>query len=203
MLEPPPSNERKLQTFEQYVDLYQDLINGLLGSGPLAGKVDTKMAQAIGLLSGYAGTALKNAHGNKTQLTVFLKDVHMNRVNISRLSDEQMIEFLQGDEGTQVEMLKQIKDVDGSNTIEAKVLPKKEPKQRIDKYIVSSMAGVSSDNIEDVLKGEAPNTVNHPTHDWQKTVSGLGRFCSKCLLEKEKLEPLDMETPCSEQENLY
>jgi hypothetical protein len=192
---------RTLQSFSDYVDLYSDLINGLLNAGPLAGQIDSKMAQAIGLLSGYAGTALKNAHGGKTQLTVFLRDMH--KVNVAALTDDQMSQFLQGDEFTQVQILKEIKDVEGMNAVEAEIIPIKEAPVKMDKETVATMAGVSEEKVDAALKGEVTDKPKYARHDWRKTLEGTGVYCKNCLKEKDSWEADDLISVCSNKPNLY
>jgi hypothetical protein len=196
-----------LQSYDDYANLVEKVINGLLQRGPLVG-IDTKTAHTIGVLCGYGNNALRDARGGKLQMSVFLQD--MRRINVESLSRDQITEFLQGDEHTQIEVLKQIVDKEGKTIVEAEVLPKKPPTPKLDTELLAKMSGLPPEDVKETLEWGTPpesQPAKRLKHDWAKTLSGTKRYCKTCGLEKEITESEDftalMTGVCSGEWGLY
>jgi hypothetical protein len=192
-----------LQSYDDYANLVEQVINGLLKRGPLDG-IDTKTAHTIGVLCGYGNNALRDARGGKLQMSVFLQD--MRRINVESLSRDQITEFLQGDENTQIEVLKQITDKEGKTVVEAEVLPKKQPVPKLDTELLSNLSGIPQEDIKDVLEGDVIPDMERkekPQHEWEQTAGKTSRYCKVCGKGVKKLSATDMESVCSLQWGLF
>ena len=195
---PPPA--RSLQSFSDYVDLVQDVINGIFDK-----TVTRQDAHTIAILTGYGVQALREARGGKTQMTVFLQDMHKNKIKVDMLSQEEMDRFLQGTEDVQMEVLQQLEAKGGLIECEARVIPKQEPKAKLDTKLISGMSGITQEKIQDVFKvesGVCPETSPVLKHEWAKSLGGNVNFCINCGLERHILTEVDKTGACSGEWNL-
>lgn len=191
----PLGNYQQLQTYNQYVDLIEKVINGVLDRS-----IARQDAHTVAILTGYGINALREATGGKLKMSVFMQD--MRKVNVEMLSSEDMDRFLQGDENTQIEVLKQLEDKGGIVTAEVKLLPRKELKPKLDTKLISDMSGIAADKVKDALEGSEEIVIEKDKahHDWARAIGKAGvRFCMNCGLEREMLQPEDMESVCSMQ----
>lgn len=186
-----PLGKRSLQSYSDYVDLAQDLINGVLSE-----EIDTKKAHCVAILIGYGTNALREARGGKLMMTTFLQD--MRKVKVEMLSNEDMDAFLQGNEETQIEVLKRLEDKGGVVTAEVTVNPKRAPKAKLDTELLSNMAGITAEEVKDALSGE-PIEVEmvRRSHKWELNIGGTVRFCMNCGMEKDVEEAVDGHSACS------
>jgi predicted RNA-binding protein YlxR (DUF448 family) len=189
--EPIPQQRRNLQSYEDYVNLIEETINGVFNK-----TVDSKTANSVGMLTGYGLQALREARGGKQKMSVFLQD--MRRVNVEMLSQDEMDRFLQGDENVQIEVLQTLEGRGGIVEAEVIMTPKKEQKPKTDIKLLSQVAGIEVDKVKDALdgEGEKPPMVRK-VHEWTRALGGNTRFCIECGLERSILQPEDMTAPCS------
>ena len=190
------SGNISLQSYNDYVNLVETLVNGVLH-----GEIERQVAHTCAVLTGYGLNALREAHGGKTQISVFLQN--MNQVKVESLSQEQMTRFLQGDEETQFEILKEA-EKDGVIETTATVVVPKAPIARLETKLIAQMAGTDQDTIKEVLMDGktveeiAVPVARHPVHEWEKAAGGKSRFCTKCGAERVVLQQDDMTAVCSE-----
>ena len=172
-----PSEHRSLQTYNDYVDLIQDTINGVLDK-----TIDRQSAHTVAILTGYGIQALREARGGKLKMSVFLND--MRRVNVEALSQEEMDRFLQGNENVQMEVLQALEDKGGIIEVEAKVVEKQQLQPKMDTKLISHMAGIKAADVSDALAGETIDKGEKQVHNWVKAFGGTNRFCAYCGVQE-------------------
>jgi hypothetical protein len=189
---------RNLQSYDDYVNLIQDTINGVMDE-----TIPTKIAHTVGVLTGYGLQALREARGGKMRMSVFMQD--MRKVKVEMLSQEEMDLFLQGSEEVQMEVLKQLEDRGG--IVEGEVTIKEEPKPKLDTKVLATMTGLSTKQVKDVLSGQtvAEEIKMQPddNHQWEQALNGGTRFCLNCGVERHTLQLKDMTSACSGQWGLF
>jgi hypothetical protein len=182
---------RSLQSYQDYVDLAEEMINGIFDK-----TYDTKQTNAACAVASFGLQAIKEGNSGKLKMNVFLQN--METVNVGALSTEEMDRFLQGSEDVQVEVLQILEARGGMKSADVKVTPKKEIKPKIDVKVLSKLTGLEGDSLKQAFAGagEKP-TLSHKVHDWIKAVNSEVRFCKDCGKETERLQPEDATSPCS------
>jgi hypothetical protein len=182
---------RTLQCYEDYVNLIEETINGVLNK-----TIDSKTANSVGMLTGYGIQSLREARGGKLRMSVFLND--MKKVNVEMMSSDEMDRFLQGDENVQIEVLQQLEDRGGIVNAEVVMTPKVEQRAKMDMPLLAEVSGIEQEQLKEALRGEGEQpVVNHRKHEWARPLGGNGRFCLNCGQETKMLQPHDMTSPCS------
>ena len=135
------------------------------------------------------------------RMNVYLQQV--KSINTSGLSREQMDQFLQGSEEVQLEVLQQIEDKGGLNTVEVKPVAVKPIVPKIDAEVIADMTGLTEQQVEDVFNGKKEEKVrfkpiefDHLTHEWGTKPEGI-RWCKACGTTREILQAEDADSPCS------
>lgn len=139
------------------------------------------------------------------RMSVYLQDVHNQRINLENVPPDQIDRFLQGSEEIQLEVLQQIKEKDNSTSVELKPVLKKTPQPRLDTKLISNMSGVDAQDIKGIISGDVVDVeINDKLHHvWELSIGNEKRICKACGLEKEHLQPGDLNSICSGEWNLY
>ena len=174
--------KRQLQTYQNYVDLMQELINGVLDDG-----LDLKVANTAGALANYGLNALRAATGGKMRMNIYLQNVR--QVDLSGLDNEQMDQFLQGNDDVKMEVLKLIEDKGGLTTAEVKTAPVRLKPPKIDAEVISEMTGMPEQQVKDVFAGKGK------FHDWVSRPGGT--MCKNCGKEVGLLNQEETMSQCS------
>jgi hypothetical protein len=174
-----------LQTYQDYVDLMQSLINGVMSD-----QLELKKANTVGALANYGLNALRSATGGKMRMNVYLQSVRS--VDISGLSRDEMDRFLQGNEEVQMEVMKQIEDKGGLSTAEVRAIPLKLKPPKIDAEVISKMTGMPEQQVKDVFAGKK---LIGNTHEWVARPGG--NMCKTCGAEAGLLTEDDTKSSCS------
>jgi hypothetical protein len=174
---PPSAKRRTLQTYQNYLDLFEEVINDVW-----ADQLDNKKANTICVAAGYAMTALKGAGQGKMKLNIFLQDMHKVKVRVEELSQEQMDAFLQGDEDAQVEILQGLAAIGGIQDVEAEIVPRQEKRAKLNVPLISKMTGIPDVKAALNKEGDKPS-MKVEKHQWMWDVTGKIRFCATCCTE--------------------
>ena len=170
------------------------MVNGILDKS-----IDRRDAHTVAILTGYGINALREATGGKMKMSVFLQDMHRNKVKIEMLSQEEMDRFLQGNEEIQIEVLKQLEDRGGIVEAEVSIKPDRQLKPKLDTQLLSNMTGIDVDKVKDVLDGkiEPPKRIEALQHEWTRDLAARTMFCLNCGIERDKLKVDDKTWACS------
>jgi hypothetical protein len=195
-----------LNSYQDVADLTGKVINGLLNRGELAG-IERQNGHAIFVGMGYLTNALRESHGGRVTMSVYLQDVHKHRINLENVPVDQVDRFLQGTPEIQMEVLKQIEDSGHLVNAEVKPVIVGPPKRAVvNTELIAEMSGLDKTEIKDLLKDEVDGEIifdaEKPIHDWRAVLGGEHRYCVKCGAQRQTLNEEDMTSLCSEEWNL-